>query len=287
MAGFGIWGALSFNAILLLAVALIHRAVLREPDRFIRRVNVFGFIAKMVGSVARFFVLRDVYGRGGDAYSNLSNGTEVAATLRSRQLPEEPVATGEAPIDRLAGIALAYFGEPLPRDEMTEGSAVDQVFSETFERTSTGSSEFALRPVESPAGFGHALITVPFRPFPNEAHNPRALLASFEGLLLGLVILSLRRMESPFGSLLRRPHVVFSAAFSAGFIVAFSNVGNFGTRTRQRAQLIPLVVVILCLPTAKMAFEQRRDRYGTAKHSGSDEVADPRPRPTERARVGS
>jgi hypothetical protein len=187
-----------------------------------------------------------------------------------------------------AGYALANFGELLPRDEMTEGSAVDQVFAETNQRTSTGGSEFASRPVESPADFGHALITVPFRPYPNEAHNPQALIASFEGLLLlGLVILSLRRMGSLLGSLLRRPYVAFSAAFSAGFIVAFSNVGNFGILTRQRAQLIPLFAVILCLPTAKMALEQRRERHGVLKYRTTDDVSHLRSKPGERARVGS
>lgn len=148
-----------------------------------------------------------------------------------------------------AGYAASNFGEELPRDASVEGSAAEQVFAETNRRSSTGGSEFDSRPVRSPADLGHAIVTVPFRPFPTEAHNRQAQLSSLEGVfLLLLFIFSIPRLASLRQALLRRPIVALAASYSLGFIIAFSNVANFGILVRQRAQLIPFLLVLLCLP---------------------------------------
>jgi hypothetical protein len=148
-----------------------------------------------------------------------------------------------------AGYAMSNFGDELPQDRSIEGSTTDQIFAETDRRTSQGGSAYESRPVRNPADFVHAAITVPFRPFPIEAHNSQALITSFEGVaLLGLVLLSIRRLAAVPWTMLRRPFVALSAAYTVGFIIAFSNVGNFGILTRQRAQLLPFLLVLLCVP---------------------------------------
>jgi hypothetical protein len=158
-----------------------------------------------------------------------------------------------------AGYALATYDEFLPKDETVEGSTLDQVLSATERQTRLGGSEFESRPVETPVDFFHALATVPFRPFPHEVGNLQALLASLEGLaLLGLAVLSFRRFRQLPRILLRRPFVAFATAYSLGFIVAFANVGNFGILARQRTQLFPLFLVLLCLPPVARAVKQRR-----------------------------
>jgi hypothetical protein len=176
------------------------------------------------------------------------------------------------------GYALANFGELLPRDELIEGTAVDQVFSETERRTSTGGSEFQPRPVDSIVDLPAAMLTVPFRPFPNEVHNTQSMVASIEGLfLLLLILLSLPRLRSLLPSLARTPYVTYATAFTLGFIVAFSNIGNFGILTRQRAQLLPLLVVLLALPHASAS----RRRPGDNPRSRSES------RPAVHRSVGS
>jgi hypothetical protein len=148
-----------------------------------------------------------------------------------------------------AGYAAANFSEELPRDESVEGSTTDQVAAETTRRTTSGGSAFESRPVRTPVDFLHAAVTVPFRPFPPEAPNRQAQLASLEGLFfLALIALSLPRLVDLPRLIMRRPYVAMAAAYSVGFIIAFSNVGNFGILVRQRAQLLPFLVVLLCLP---------------------------------------
>jgi hypothetical protein len=168
-----------------------------------------------------------------------------------------------------AGYLASSFGEELPRDESVEGSATDQIFAETDRRTSQGGSAYESRPVRSPADLLNALITVPFRPFPNEAHNRQAQFTSLEGVfLLLLVLVSVSRLATLPGMVMRRPFVALAAAYSVGFIIAFSNVGNFGILTRQRAQLLPFLLILLCLPrrgevTAASGAPKRREETPT------------------------
>ena len=145
-----------------------------------------------------------------------------------------------------AGYAAANFGDELPAGRGVEEATFDDIAAETTRRTTTGGSEFDSRPVRNPADFVHAAITVPFRPFPTEGHNRQAQIAGLEGvLLLGLILISLPRLASLPRAVLRLPYVAMATAYSVGFIIAFSNVGNFGILTRQRAQLLPFLFVLL------------------------------------------
>jgi hypothetical protein len=167
-----------------------------------------------------------------------------------------------------AGYALATYDEFLPQDENVHGTRLDQVLGAVERQTRLGGSEFESRPVETPLDLGYALITVPFRPFPNETNNVQALLSSLEGLVfLGLFVLSLGRLRRLPQLLLRRPFVAFATAYSLGFIVAFANIGNFGILVRQRTQLLPLFFVLVCLPPAARAAKKRRQPALTAARS--------------------
>jgi hypothetical protein len=145
--------------------------------------------------------------------------------------------------------AVANFGDELPQDQSIDGRQTDQILAETARRTTQGGSEFDSRPVRGPGDLGHALLTVPFRPFPTEGHNVQAQLAGLEGvvLLLVLLLVSPRLIRLPH-LLLSRPYVALASAYALGFVVAFSNVGNFGILTRQRAQLLPFLFVLFALP---------------------------------------
>ena len=157
-----------------------------------------------------------------------------------------------------AGYAAANFGDELPAVRGVEDATFEDIVAETTRRTTTGGSEFDSRPVRTPTDFVHAAITVPFRPFPTEGHNRQAQLAGLEGvLLLGLILISLPRLTALPRALLRQPYVAMATAYSIGFIIAFSNVGNFGILTRQRAQLLPFLFVILAFRWKRQRDERR------------------------------
>jgi hypothetical protein len=170
-------------------------------------------------------------------------------------------------------VATTNFSDEMGRSDSEEGSTFDRVRADTdeiFERTDRntrlGGGEFDSRPVSGPVDFLHATITVPFRPFPTEAHNRQAQLISFEGIfLIMLGLASLPRLARLPQTALRTPYVAFAFVYTAGFIMAFANVGNFGILSRQRSQLLPFLLVLLVV-----ARKKRRPILVT-----SDEVPEP------------
>lgn len=144
----------------------------------------------------------------------------------------------------IAQQAASYFGV-----EGVDSESVQGVLVETSRRTAEGGSEFAAPEVTSPAQFPNAVISVLFRPFPHEAHNTQAIIASFEGLFLLIAfVVSRRRIYRAACLAFRRPYVTFCLTYSVLFVYVFSRFGNFGIIARQRVQLYGFVLVLLVLP---------------------------------------
>ena len=128
-------------------------------------------------------------------------------------------------------------------------TAIRDTLEATAERTATGGSEFAAQPVTSVADMPTALATVIFRPWPWEAHNAQALVASVESVvLLLLVVWGWRRLVALPRLVLREPYVAFAVTYVLLFVYAFSTFGNFGLLVRERVQVLPLVLLLPCLP---------------------------------------
>lgn len=148
----------------------------------------------------------------------------------------------------VAGSALVGVAEKFFKLDSLNAESAQQVLDETTRRTGEAGSSFNASSPNNPLGFAVAGATVLFRPFPFEAHNLQATLASLEGLSLGaLCLLSLRRLARLPVILLRRPYVTFCVVYTFAFIYAFSALANFGVLARERSQLLPLLFVALCI----------------------------------------
>jgi hypothetical protein len=116
-------------------------------------------------------------------------------------------------------------------------------------RSGGGGSQFVPSILRSPTQAPNALLTVMFRPLPHEAHNFQALAASLENSFL--LIYTLVRIPWGFAalkSMRRQPYVAMALAYTAMFIIAFSSFSNFGNLVRQRVQVLPFFVALLCIP---------------------------------------
>jgi len=141
----------------------------------------------------------------------------------------------------------------LPDYVDTEGS-VDTVGA-LVDRASTGTDEGGSeidRPLPtSPLDYPYAAFTVLFRPMIIEANSVGTLVAALETMVvLGLFLLSWRRLANLPAVLIRRPYVLMSLVYTGIFAFAWSSFANLGALARQRVQLWPFVLLLLAIPVA-------------------------------------
>lgn len=116
-------------------------------------------------------------------------------------------------------------------------------------RSAGGGSYFAPSILQSPTQTPLAVLTVLFRPLPHEAHNFQALLASLENsFLLVFALVRIPWVLAALRSIRRQPYVALCLVFTAIFVVAFSSFANFGNLVRQRVQVLPFMIALLCIP---------------------------------------
>jgi len=136
----------------------------------------------------------------------------------------------------------------------------EQILDDTEDQTTTGGSSFEAARVRTPIDVPWAAVTVTMRPFPWEGHNLQARLLGLEGLLLaGLIAVSWRRLRAIPQLVRDTPWVALAVIYAGMFIVAFSTFGNFGIIARQRVQMLPFVLALLCLPLAARKIRERHD----------------------------
>jgi hypothetical protein len=127
---------------------------------------------------------------------------------------------------------------------------VNQTLANAEGRTSEAGSSFT--PINvggNPALFPIAAATVLYRPFPFEVSNPVAAATALEGVfLMWMTWTARRRLRSLFRSMRRYPFVAYCVGISITFIYAFSSFSNFGILARQRCQVLPFFLALLCLP---------------------------------------
>lgn len=154
-------------------------------------------------------------------------------------------------------------------DELDAESA-ESVTERVAENTGDiGQSRFVPPSPDSPMGYAASAVTVLLRPFPFEVANAQGLASSAEGLVLvALVLMSLRRLVRLPKALLSNPYVAFAFAYTAAFIYAFASISNFGILVRQRAQVLPLIFVLLAIEARVVS----RDSSDETSSAASEEV---------------
>lgn len=141
-------------------------------------------------------------------------------------------------------------------DSVTSGS-VTSVLDFADLQSGQGGSEYEAVRVKSPAEFPNAVLAVLFRPWPWEAGNAQALIASAEGtMLLMLGAAALPRLVHLPRYVLQVPYVAYALTYTIMFVIAFSSIGNFGILTRQRTQVLPMLLVLLVLPAEQARLDE-------------------------------
>jgi hypothetical protein len=125
-------------------------------------------------------------------------------------------------------------------------SSVDRL-REQSESTQTGGSAYA-----SGESLPRRVIQGPFlafRPFPWEVHSAMAGVAALEGLWLLIFAWYKRRDFWVLVHRLRDPYVLFILVYSLEFAVIFAAAtSNFGILVRQRIMMVPIFLMLFCVP---------------------------------------
>jgi hypothetical protein len=123
-----------------------------------------------------------------------------------------------------------------------------------------------------------------FRPFPWEIRSAIAAVASLEGS--ALAVLFWRRRKNIWYAVQnwRSPFIIFIFAFSLQFSVAFSAaISNFGILIRERIMLLPVALMLVCLPRARRKMVDARAgdwRSRSSRESGLTRVPGFSPSPS-------
>jgi hypothetical protein len=165
----------------------------------------------------------------------------------------------------VAGIGVAFVlamgssAENFEVGEKRRAESLTDVRSYAEQQSEKGGSEFDAQPIRSPIDFPMGLVSVLFRPFPFEASNGQMLLSAVEGS--ALLLLTLKRWRLVVGAARNwraMPYIAVAGVFIVGFVWGFSSFGNFGILVRQRVQVYPFVLAVLCCPPVLAEIEARR-----------------------------
>jgi hypothetical protein len=184
-----------------------------------------------------------------------------------------PPTTALTPIAKTVGVVVLLilgsfvlrWAESFLGVDSFNSQTVNGWLDQTAERTDEGGSTFTVLGKGTPLQYPFALLTVLFRPFPFEVHNIQALATALEGLfLLILMIRFRRRILGLFVGIRRHPYVALCILYTLLFAFAFSQISNFGIIARQRVQLLPFAIALLCVRT--------RQEIASASSRVDDEV---------------
>ena len=149
----------------------------------------------------------------------------------------------------LVGVAALLFFASSSVTARFGSGGLESVATGAERQSGVGKSSFEASPVRSPLDLPMATVSVLFRPFPWEAGNLNSLIAASEGLIIaGLFFKNRKGLRYVFQSAWRRPYLTFCMAYALAFIVAFSNIANAAILSRQRTQLMGLLLVFMALP---------------------------------------
>jgi hypothetical protein len=106
------------------------------------------------------------------------------------------------------------------------------------------------------------------------------LIASAEGMmLLVLGAAAATRLWRLPKYIFQVPYVAYAATYTVMFVIAFSSISNFGILTRQRTQVLPLVLVLLVLPRETHRIEEPTPTLENRTHQPARAPNRPRPPP--------
>ncbi len=160
------------------------------------------------------------------------------------------------PVVIIAGIGLVLVASatvqylnPGSDDPAAGGASITSIIDETARRTSQAGSAFTPPSVTNPANWPFAVVRTLTRPLPMEARGLSQLIVAAEiAVFLGMCLWSYRRVLNAGLLGVKNAYMAFAITtlFLAG--LAYSSFGNLAVLSRQRSLVVPLMLLLVCVP---------------------------------------
>ncbi|MGB8860468.1 MAG: hypothetical protein WCC60_14485 [Ilumatobacteraceae bacterium] len=163
----------------------------------------------------------------------------------------------------VAQVTLKYLNPP-SEESASVSDQVSNVFELTTKRTSGGGSELVPVVVTGPLDYPEAVIRTLTRPLLYEANSLATLLPALEmTFVLAMLVVGWRSLAALPGQLRRAPFVVYATLVCIMFGLAFTTLANLAILVRQRSLVMPMMLLLCCLP-ARVARQPARPASFTA-----------------------
>ncbi len=215
-----------------LATLLIARLMRGDPSA--RLVVLLGFALAMALIVRPHVVLLAACSWLPACFVRAPSGVTVGSRVRTAAL-----AAVMIPIS-LAMIRWGFSGGFAESADAASG-----MLDLAADETAIGGSAFMAHPITSLSTVALGVWTVLLRPHIAEAHGWLQVLTAIELMGIAATCLALVSPRRVVSVVVHNPIVTFAGVYVAGFVFAFSRIGNFGILARQRAQLWPLLFLVV------------------------------------------
>lgn len=195
------------------------------------------------------------------------------ALVLARRLPSQSMKL-PSPAFRIIGVALLLVGFSFVVSQaggLIPGFGVDgsldlnATLEQTSAQTSIGGSEVDVVRPNNPLEYPAAFVTVMFRPLPFEVKSAMQAIAALEStVLIAFVFVWRKQIVAGVRRSFSEPYLAMAALYTLAFGFAWSSVGNLGLIARQRVQVLPFLVLFLCVGLANSERRQAVDETPTA-----------------------
>ncbi len=101
----------------------------------------------------------------------------------------------------------------------------------------------------SPLAFPRDVYVVLFDPLPFNAHGGGELFQALQNtVLVGMLVVGLRSLRILPRAAFARPYLIMCVVYVVAFCYFFASLGNLGLIAREATVMVPLYLVILCIP---------------------------------------
>lgn len=155
----------------------------------------------------------------------------------------------------IGSVTLKYLDPSGDTDATTSVSTqISDIFDETERRSEQGGSSFDTITLSGPQTYPYAIFRTLTRPLLFEARSFAEMLPAAEmTALFALGLANWRRFANLRRVVARSPYLVFAVVVLLMFGIAFTSIGNLGILTRQRSLVMPLFLLLWCLPPRRRA----------------------------------